>query len=292
MALGKRSTAEDALGSQSLEGKTAIVTGATAGIGVESARVLAKGGASVVLAVRNVKAGEELAQRFRADGGRAEVLPLDLSDLESVRAFAKAWGERPLHILLNNAGVMATPKGETKQGFETQVGTNHLGHFLLTTLLLPQLQPGARVVSVSSDLHRAGKGARLLAAVEKQPTSYSPFGAYGDSKLANVLFTQALAKRLPDGVDAFSLHPGVINTSLSRHMTGPLGAMWRSVASVFMKSIAQGAATSVYGAVAPELKGRSGAYLADCAVINASRAGRDAGLAEKLWAASERAVQA
>ena len=290
MSLGSKTTAEEALQGQSLAGKTAIVTGATSGIGTETARVLAKAGAAVVLAVRNVKAGEELAKSL---GPNVEAMELELGDLVSVKRFTDAWlaSGRPLHLLINNAGIMATPKGETKQGFELQVGTNHVGHFALTTALLPVLEKSApsRIVELSSEAHKMGKGARLLAALEKKPTDYSPFGAYGDSKLGNVLFVKALAKRLPAGVEAFSLHPGVINTNLSRSM-GVMGAIFRVVGGLFMKSIPQGAATSVYAATAPELKGQSGAYLADCKVAKTSAAGVDAELAEKVWAASEKAI--
>ncbi len=297
--LGSKTTAEEALQGQSLVGKTAIVTGATSGIGTETARVLALAGADVVLAVRNVKAGEALAQTLRASlpstAGKLEAQELELGDLQSVKRFTDAWlaSGRALHLLVNNAGIMATPKGETSQGFELQLGTNHLGHFALTTALLPVLGKSApaRVVNVSSDLHKQGVGARLLKKLEKQSTEYTPFGAYGDSKLANVLFTRALSKRLPSGVEAFSLHPGVINTNLTRSM-GVLGSIYRAVGGLFLKSIPQGAATSVFSAVATELQGQSGAYLSNCAVVAPSREGQDAELAEKVWALSEQAIRA
>lgn len=295
--LGSKTTAEQALQGQSLAGKTAIVTGATSGIGTETARVLALAGANVVFAVRSVKAGEALAAELKASipGAKLEVEALDLGDLESVRAFAKRWNEsgRALHLLVNNAGIMATPQGTTPQGFELQVGTNHVGHFALTTGLLPALQKGApsRIVTVSSDLHRRGNGQRLISALQKLPTDYSPFGAYGDSKLGNVLFVKALAKRLPPGVEAFSLHPGVIKTNLTRSM-GFTGTLFRVFGGLFMKSIEQGAATSVFAATAPELKGKSGAYLSDCDLKDPSREGADLELAEKVWALTEQAARA
>jgi WW domain-containing oxidoreductase len=295
--LGSKTTAEQALQGQSLAGKTAIVTGATSGIGTETARVLALAGANVVFAVRSVKAGEALAAELTSTipGAKLEVEALDLGDLESVRAFAKRWNERgrALHLLVNNAGIMATPQGTTPQGFELQVGTNHVGHFALTTALLPALEKGApsRIVTVSSDLHRRGSGQRLISALQKLPTDYSPFGAYGDSKLGNVLFVKALAKRLPPGVEAFSLHPGVIKTNLTRSM-GFTGTLFRVFGGLFMKSIAQGAATSVFAATAPELKGKSGAYLSDCDLKDPSREGADLELAEKVWALTEQAARA
>jgi retinol dehydrogenase 12 len=251
-----------------------------------------------VLAVRNVQAGEALAAELRTafpNAGKLEVEALDLGDLTSVRAFAKKWNDagRPLHLLMNNAGIMATPQGQTAQGFELQVGTNHVGHFALTTALLPALERSApaRIVTVSSDLHRRGNGARLLKALQKQPTDYTPFGAYGDSKLGNVLFISALAKRLPKGVEAFSLHPGVIKTNLTRSM-GFQGTLFRVIGGLFMKSIPQGAATSVFAAVAPELQGKSGAYLSDCKVTEPSREGIDAALAEQVWELTSKAAQA
>jgi NAD(P)-dependent dehydrogenase (short-subunit alcohol dehydrogenase family) len=297
--LGKSTTAEQALQGQSLAGKTAIVTGATSGIGTETARVLALAGATVVFAVRNVQAGKDLAAQLKASlpdtAGSFEVEQLDLGDLESVRAFGRRWlgSGRALHLLVNNAGIMATPKGTTPQGFELQVGTNHVGHFALTTALLPVLEKSApaRIVTVSSGLHTQGKGQRLLAALQKQPTEYTPFGAYGDSKLANVLFVKGLAKRLPKGVEAFSLHPGVINTNLSRSM-GFSGTLFRFFGALFMKSIAQGAATSVWAATAPELTGKSGAYLSDCHVVEPSAEANDPALAEQVWALTERAARA
>lgn len=292
--LGSRTTAEDALRGASLAGKVAIVTGANSGIGTETARVLALGGAQVILGCRSVTLGEEVATRLRASlpagAGQLDVQAVDLADLVSVRAFAEAYlaSGRRLHILVNNAGVMAPPLGKTAQGHELQVGTNHLGHFLLTTLLLPLLEASApaRIVNVSSGLHTRGKGERLLETLERDPgytsRKYVPFDAYGDSKLANVLFTRQLAKVLPPAVQTFSLHPGVIPTNLTRSM-GLGGAVFRAVGKVFMKSIAQGAATSVYAATAPALAGDSGAYLADCAVARSSREGRDDALAARLW---------
>ena len=294
---GSKTTAQEALQGQSLTGKQAIVTGASSGLGVETTRVLALAGANVVLAVRNVKAGEEVAAQLRAKlpagSGALEVRALDLSDLASVKKFTDSWGERPLHLLINNAGVMATPESKTAQGFELQTGTNHLGHFALTTGLLPALERSkpARIVVVSSDLHTRGKGDRLLATIEKKPGPYSPYGAYGDSKLANVLFVKALAKRLPAGVEAFSLHPGVIPTPLSRSM-GAMGAVFRTVGKLFMKTVEQGAATSIFAATAPQLAGQSGAYLADCRVKQPAAEALDPALIDKVWAESERAISA
>lgn len=291
MTLGSRSTAMDALQGASLAGKTVIITGASSGIGVETARAFSSAGAHVVLAVRNVRAGEGVA---KALPGTGEVRALELSDLESVRAFVSAWGKQPLDYLINNAGIMGVPRGTTAQGFETHVGTNHLAHFLLTMELLPALRAGGRVVTLSSTAHRRADPARLLAALEKKPTAYGPMRAYGDSKLANALFAKALAKRLPAGITSFSVHPGVVVTNITQglRLPGFVVGLFRSFGPLVFKTAPQGAATTVYGALAPELERQSGAYLADCAVATPNAHARDEALAEEVFELSQRAVAA
>jgi NAD(P)-dependent dehydrogenase (short-subunit alcohol dehydrogenase family) len=302
---GHRTTAEQARRDISLHGKTAIVTGAGAGIGSETARVLALAGAQVVMAVRNVPAAEALAARLRATipaaAGALVPMRLDLASLTSVRAFAAEVLARypKLHLLVNNAGVMATPLSFTSDGFETQIGTNHLGHFLLTQLLLPRLRESApaRVVVVASRAHRRGSRESLLATLDGdrryERRRYQPFVAYGDSKLANILFARALAGRLTGtGVAVFSLHPGVIPTSLSKHL-GMVGRIYQVVGRLVLKSVAQGAATSVFAATAPELsEDLSGMYLADCNQAEPLPVARDPALAEQTWTLSEKAVGA
>ncbi len=290
MKLGSRSTAQEALQGASLKDKTVIITGASSGIGLETAKAFSSAGAHVVLAVRNVAAGEAVAKTLPQS---SDVRALDLSDLNSVRAFTKAWGNRPLHFLINNAGLMGLPPSKTPQGFETQVGTNHLGHFLLTTQLLPCLQPGARVVTVSSRAHKRANRDRLLAGLEKKPTpDYTPMGVYGDSKLANALFTRALAKRLPGGMAAFAVHPGIVVTNITQglRLPGIIVSAFRTIGPMLFKVASQGAATTVYAALSPELAGKSGAYLADCAIAETNADGSDLELAERVWALSERAV--
>jgi NAD(P)-dependent dehydrogenase (short-subunit alcohol dehydrogenase family) len=294
---GSRTTAEEVVRGVSLAGKKAIVTGANSGIGTETARVLALSGADVVMACRSASA-DAVARGVQATlpsgSGGLEVRRLDLSDFASIRAFAEPLiaEERSLDILINNAGIMATPFGTTTQGTELQVGTNHVGHVLLTKLLLPLLSASAsaRVVNVSSALHTRGNGERLLETLTRDPAwtmrRYVPFDAYGDSKLANVLFTRELAKVLPSSIAAFSLHPGVIPTNLTRSM-GAAGAVFRTVGAIFTKTIEQGAATTVFAATARELDGRSGAYLSDCAVRRASSQGSDDKLASRVWTATE-----
>lgn len=299
-SLSARSVATQALGEVSLRGRQAIVTGASSGIGIETARVLALGGADVLLAVRDTRRGEAVAESLRAtlpkQAGTLSVGELELADLGSVARFGERYGTRPLDLLLNNAGVMATPLGFTTQGIEQQLGINHLGHFALTSALMPALQRAgaARVVTLTSDLHQRGNAERLLETLEQDPRferrRYHRFDAYGDSKLANVLFARALLRRLPSNALSFAVHPGVIPTNLTRSM-GVLGAVYRLLGTLFLKSVAQGAATSVYAATAPELAAASGAYLADCAIAPSSKEANDVDLAERLWSASARFVE-
>ena len=299
--LGKHTTAVEALRGQRLDGFTAIVTGANSGLGVETARALAFAGANVVLACRSAALGERVADTLRADlpknAGRLEVAALDLADLNSVRAFIKGFlaSDRKLDLLINNAGVMARPLTFTAQGIESQLGINHLGHFALTAGLLSALSPKGRVVTVASSVHTRGKGNNVLETLTTDRAfttrRYSRYGSYDDSKLANVLFTRGLANRLGPGQSAHSIHPGVIGTNLARSM-GVMGKVFVFFLKLFSKTPAQGAATSVFAATAPELAGRSGTYLANCAVANSSPDGQDAELAERLWTVSEQIVAA
>ncbi|HEY4219908.1 MAG TPA: SDR family NAD(P)-dependent oxidoreductase [Myxococcota bacterium] len=286
-SLTSKSTADDAVGGRSLAGLRCLVTGAGSGIGVETVRALAKGGADVLLAVRTPADGERVIAGLPGVAGKLAVRAIDLSDLASVRAFAAATSET-FDVVINNAGVMATPLGFTKQGFETQMGINHLAHFLLVQLLRANLSPKARVVCVASEAHRRGSVEGMLATLDTDPKyqarKYSAFGAYGDSKLANMAFVKGLTKR---GTTAFALHPGVINTNLTRHM-GVLATVW-GLASIFMKSPAQGAATSTFAATAPGIEQYSGIYLSDCNE-KTPKFNLDDALVDKVWALSERAV--
>lgn len=268
------------------------MTGANSGLGRETARVLLLAGARVVLAGRNLES-MEITARELAQGGVEPPEPavLDLTDLDSVQRFVEVHRKAPLDLLVNNAGVMATPLGTTAQGLELQLGTNHLGHFALTLGLLQALAaaPAARVVTLSSELHERGEGARLLETLQSDPRyerrKYVPFAAYGDSKLANVLFAKALSRRIPGSVLSFSLHPGVIPTRLTRSL-GVGGAVFRSIGGLFMKSVEQGAATSIYAATAPELQGQTGAYLKNVAIATPSAEAQDRELGERVWDAS------
>ncbi|MFC1411218.1 oxidoreductase [Streptacidiphilus sp. N1-12] len=236
-----------------LSGRTVVVTGASSGLGAVTARELAGAGARVVLAVRDPAKGQAVADGIE---GETEVRPLDLGDLASVRAFAKDWSG-PLDVLVNNAGIMAVPQGRTADGFELQIGTNHLGHFALTLLLLPRLTD--RVVTVASGLSRTGR--IDLDDLNWERRRYRPMGAYGQSKLANLLFTVELQRRLSAAgspVRALSAHPGVAATDLDRHLGGLQGRMVRLMFPfIAQKRPEFGALPTLYAATAPDLPGDS-----------------------------------
>lgn len=273
---GPKSSALEVIAGHDLHGKNAIVTGGASGIGVETVRALASAGAHVTLAARNQAAADEVAADIRATTGSysVEVANLDLASLHSVRAFVAGYlaNQRPLHILINNAGVMATPFSHTAEGFEMQFGTNHIGHFALATGLLPTLKAAgtARVVSLSSIGHRRSDIVFDDINFERRP--YDPWSAYGQSKTANALFAVALTQHhAADGITCNAVMPGGIMTGLQKHMSDDekraLG--WideNGVPNPRFKSTAQGAATSIYAAVSPDLEGKGGLYLEDCAV--------------------------
>jgi NAD(P)-dependent dehydrogenase (short-subunit alcohol dehydrogenase family) len=294
------STAADVLRGLELGGKRAVVTGGASGIGVETARALASAGAEVVLAVRDVAAGDRVATDIARTtrNPRVSVSPLDLSVRSSVNEFVRRWSG-PLHILVNNAGVMASPLMRTAEGWEMQFGTNHLGHFALTLGLGPALRAanGARVVSVSSSAHlRAGIDFDDIHFLRRP---YDPWIAYGQSKTANVLFAVEASRRWrDDGITANALMPGAIRTGLQRHVTeeelGRLRAQMGG-AAVNWTTPAQGAATSVLLATSPLLDGIGGRYFENCNEAEPLREGTrsgvaghavDAAAAEELWETS------
>ncbi|MEE6492064.1 hypothetical protein FKM82_016464 [Ascaphus truei] len=268
-----------------LHGKVVIITGANTGIGKETARDLARRGARVIIACRDVLKGEGAACEIRASTGNEQVIvrKLDLANTKSIREFAEniQKDEKKIHILINNAGVMICPYSKTEDGFEMQIGTNHFGHFLLTYLLLDLLKQSApsRIVNVSSLAHLFGKINFDDLHSEK---SYSSSLAYCQSKLANVLFTRELARRLQGaGVTVNSLHPGSIHSELTRHSV-ILRNLWK-VFSFFLKTPVEGAQTSIHCAVAEELESVSGKYFSDCSPAYVSSNGRNDETARKLW---------
>ncbi|KAL8498457.1 hypothetical protein ACS0TY_021690 [Phlomoides rotata] len=291
-----RSTAEEVLRGIDGSGLTAIVTGASSGIGTETCRVLALCGVHVIMAVRNVDSCKKVKETIIKEipEAKLDIMELDLSSLASVRKFASEYNSLglPLNLLINNAGVMAPPFMLSKDNIELQFATNHLGHFLLTNLLLDNMKKTAResqkegrIVNVSSEGHRFAYSEGIRFDKINDSSSYSSIYAYGQSKLANILHANELARHFKEeGVEitANSLHPGAIATNLSRHMPIVEGVV-KWVGKYFLKNIPQGAATNCYVALHPQVKGVSGEYFMDSNISKTSVLGCDAQLAKKLW---------
>jgi NAD(P)-dependent dehydrogenase (short-subunit alcohol dehydrogenase family) len=302
---GPETTAAEVLANSDLTGKRVLITGGSGGLGAETARALAARGAQVTITARTASKARDVVQKtWEATGKELGVEELELGSLASIRALARRLSERPgaLDVLIANAGIMACPQGQTQDGFELQLGTNHLGHFLLTHLLLPKLAPGARVVVLSSAAHQASPV--IFDDLQFERHAYDKWQAYGQSKTANALFAVALNRRLkPRGSEAFSVHPGMIMTDLMRHQGEEAAEMARKLRDsgrMAFKSVEAGAATTVYAATSPTLAGKGGAYLADCGIARISAEDRDftcvrpyaldPELAERLWEVSERLV--
>lgn len=269
-----------------LDGKVCVVTGASSGIGRVTAEALAARGAKVWLACRDSAKSTPVVQSITQAGGKAELVQLDLSDLASVRACAATIlaAAEPLHVLLNNAG-LAGQKRLTKQGFELTFGVNHLGHFLLTQLLLPRLlqQPQCRVVNVSSKAHYSASGIDF-GELRQPGKGFGALHAYSVSKLANVLHAKELARRYgAQGLHAYSLHPGVIASDVWRQVPQP----FRALLKLRMISNEEGAKTSLYCATSAEVAEHNGLYYDECRVKEPSAVAQDAPLAAELWAKSE-----
>jgi NAD(P)-dependent dehydrogenase (short-subunit alcohol dehydrogenase family) len=316
---GPTSTADDVLSGVNLKGKRILVTGVAAGIGVETARSLAAHGALVVGAARDLNKAKAATEQVRKDGaangGSFELVELDLAKLKSVRACADqmlAKGE-PFDVLIANAGVMATPFGHTADGFETQFGTNHLGHFVLVNRIASLIRTGGRLINVSSAGHRRSNVDLEDPNFERTP--YEPFVAYGRSKTANILFAVAFDQRhRTRGVRAAAVHPGIIETELIRHMSrswlqtrvDEINQQLAAASKPPMqwKSAPQGAATSVWAGVVAPADEIGGKYCEDCHVgsvvsdevpVSAVTEGVrgyavDARTAEALWKKSEEMV--
>jgi len=300
------STTDEVLEGIDLTGRHVLVTGASAGLGVETTRALAAHGASVTMAVRDLAKAEAARAGIleRVPGADLELRALDLASLDSVRAFSAGYlaDGRPLDLLIGNAGIMACPQGTTADGFELQFGTNHLGHFRLVRDLLPMLTdgPGKRVVLLSSSGHRISDVSLDDWNFERTP--YDPWIAYGRAKTANVLCAVALDRRLADhGSQALAVHPGGIMTELGRHLTRETLQQLQDLRppgeEPFWKTVEQGAATTCWTATAPELSGQRAWFYEDChrAEITddpLSPAGvrayaLDPDRAEQLWSLSE-----
>ncbi|XP_009136980.1 short-chain dehydrogenase TIC 32, chloroplastic [Brassica rapa] len=292
-----RSTAEEVTHGVDGTGLTAIVTGASSGIGVETARVLALRGVHVVMAVRNTGSGAKVKEDIvnRVPGAKLDVMELDLSSMDSVKKFASDYKSsgRPLNLLINNAGIMACPFMLSKDNIELQFATNHLGHFLLTKLLLDTMKNTSReskregrIVNLSSEAHRYSypEGVRFDKINDK--SSYSSIRAYGQSKLCNILHANELTKQLKeDGVNitANSLHPGAIMTNLGRYFNSYLAGAVGAVAKYVLKTVPQGAATTCYVALSPQVTGVTGEYFLDSNIAKPISLAKDSELAKKVW---------
>jgi NAD(P)-dependent dehydrogenase (short-subunit alcohol dehydrogenase family) len=316
---GATSTTNDVLTGVDLRGKRILVTGVSAGLGVETARSLAAHGAQVMGAARDLTKAEgatiQVREEAAAHGGSFELVPLDLGDLKSVRACAGALlsAGKPLDVVISNAGVMATPFGHTADGFETQFGTNHLGHFVFVNRIAPLIGAGGRFIALASSGHRFSNVDLQDPNFERTP--YDPWIAYGRSKTANILFAVAFDWRHRNrGVRAAAVHPGGIRTELGRHVeSGHIEAMIDQMnkqleaegkAPFQWKTIPQGAATSVWAAVVASADEIGGRYSENCHVgqvvpegvaINAISEGvrayaLDPNNAEALWKKSEELV--
>ncbi|MDO3706057.1 SDR family NAD(P)-dependent oxidoreductase [Micromonospora sp. C28SCA-DRY-2] len=300
------STALEVVRGIDLAGRRAVVTGGASGIGVETARALAAAGADVTLAVRNPEAGQRAAAEITSSTGNDKVLvaPLDLADLASVATFVSTW-DGPLHILVNNAGIMASPEMRTAQGWEMQFATNHLGHFALATGLHRSLAAagGARVVSVSSAAHL--RSPVVFEDIHFERRQYDPWLAYGQSKTANVLFAVDGTRRwVDDGILVNALMPGAIRTNLQRYISDEELARMRAQSgggAAHWKTPEQGAATSVLVATSPLLDGVGGRYFEDCQEAGPNQPGtrtgyapyaRDPEAAVRLWQVSEETLRA
>lgn len=318
-AFGSTSTTEDVLSGIRLGGKRILVTGVSAGLGIETARALAAHGADVVGTARDLAKAEAATAQVRADaatgGGSFALEELDLASLASVRATADRLvaDGRPFDVVITNAGVMASPFGRTADGFETQFGTNHLGHFVLVNRIVPLLRPGSRVVALASSGHRFSDVD--LGDPNFERTPYDPFVAYGRSKTANILFAAAFDRRHKEqGIRAAAVHPGGIQTELGRHLDeGRLEAMVTQINQELaakgeppfqFKTVPQGAATSVWAGVVAAADAVGGRYCENChvseivpddQVINPINEGvrayaLDPDRAEALWRKSEEMV--
>ena len=284
-----------------LDGKTVIVTGANTGIGKETVLDLARRGARVIMACRNLKKADKALKEITEKTGNKSIVVkhLDLSSLKSVRTFAEdiKTNESRLDILINNAGVFNLPKlTRTEDGFETTMAANHLSHFLLTNLLLDLLKKSApsRIVIVASRRHREwsnGPTAGFDFQNMNGEVFFDGIAAYGQSKLANILFTRELAKRLEGtGVTANSLHPGVIATDILRHFTAWQKLVLSAKLKYNGKTIKEGAQTKIYLAVSEEVEGVTGLYFADCKEEEPSKYAQDDVTAKKLWEISAKLV--
>jgi NAD(P)-dependent dehydrogenase (short-subunit alcohol dehydrogenase family) len=284
------STSEQVTGNISLEGKNILVTGCNSGLGAETVRVLAKRGARILGTARTVEKAREALGSYGPDH---IALECELANPASVNACVeeiKRLGIK-LDAIIANAGIMALPKLEKAHGYELQFFTNHIGHFILVTGLLDSLTETGRVVMLSSGAHNMAPKSGIEFDNLRGEKSYSPWNNYGQSKFANILFAKELARRFSGTQKtANAVHPGVIQTNLSRNMNPVLRFIFGLTSPLFLKSVAQGAATQIYVATHPSLANVSGEYFSDNNIAKCRNDANDAELAKKLWEVSEKIV--
>jgi len=294
--LGAHTTAREAIGDRRLDGKTAIVTGGYAGIGLETTRALAAAGAAVIVPARDLAK----AQNACGELSNVSIEPMDLAVPSTIDAFAARHADRPLHLLINNAGIMAVPLSRDARGLESQLATNHVGHFQLFVRLLSALKRanGARVIALSSRGHVRSAFDFEDPSFEHRP--YDKMIAYGQSKTANVLFAvEADRRHQADGIRAYAVHPGaILDTGLARHYDPEeLKAVVERARRIgSFKTVEQGAATTVWCATSPQLRSLGGVYCENCDIAPVKPEGDDGVrphaidpvLAQRLWAWSER----
>jgi WW domain-containing oxidoreductase len=292
---GYGSTAEDVTSGLDLKGKTVLVTGCNSGLGFETVRVLRLRGAHVIGTARTRAKADEAGASQGGLAGAFTGLACELSDPRSVRACVADLQGRgtTLDAIIANAGIMALPKLEKSNGLELQFFTNHVGHFLLVTGLLDRLTDDARVVMVSSEAHRNAPKEGIQFDNLSGDRGYAPWAAYGQSKLANILFAKKLARRL-EGTrkTANALHPGVIKTNLGRNMGSFAEVAFALVSPIALKNIPEGAATQCFVATSPKARGVTGEYFSNCQVIAPRADARDTALADRLWDKTEEIVAA
>lgn len=281
-------------GNVNLTGKTALVTGATSGIGEASAMALASMGATLYLLCRNKAKGQATQQRIEQQTGNSDthLLIADMAEQAQIRVAAQKFldTKQPLHILLNNAGITNTKRRETVDGIEETFAVNHLGPFLLTHLLMPSLKLGSpsRIVNVASNAHHFVKGMQFDDLGFKQ--NYKTFKVYGQSKLANLLFTLALSSRLNNcDITVNAIHPGAVATGIGSQ-NGLLGKIVPLIIKPFFRSAEKGAESSIYACVSPEMENISGRYLYNCKELRPKPWALDTEQAQRLWQESEALV--
>lgn len=289
---GYGSTAEQVSEGLSLAGQTILVTGCNSGIGQEACRVLALRGALILGTARTKEKAVAACATFP---GKAIGYACELSDPSSVRGCVAAVnvdGHR-LDAIICNAGIMMLPNLETAHGYELQFFTNHIGHFMLVTGLLAQLKEGGRVVMLSSEGHRQAPVGGIAFDNLSGNKGYQPLTAYGQSKMANLLFAKELQRRFADTrKTAYAVHPGVVDTNLARNLGPVLSRVLGAIGPLFLKSVGEGAATAVFAAVNAKALALAGSYLCDSNVEKPRADAEDAALATRLWAESEKIVQA